>query len=761
MKKLNLTENAVTTLEKRYLLRNSEGEVRETPEELFMRVANAVALADKLYGATDDEVIKLKEEFYELMGSLSFLPNSPTLMNAGTKEGQLSACFVLPVEDSMEGIFDAIKNTALIHKSGGGTGFSFSDLRPKGDIVKSTGGIASGALSFLKVFNAATEAVKQGGKRRGANMGVLNVTHPEIMEFIHCKRDNKELENFNISVALTDDFMEKAEKGLDYDLINPHTGLKAGKLNAKKVLDEITENAHKNGDPGLLFIDRINKENPISNYGKVKTTNPCGEQPLLDYESCNLGSINLTKMLKLQGETYEVDFDKLGRTVDLAVHFLDNVIDVNCYPLEKIDEMTKKSRKIGLGHMGFADVLYMMKVPYNSEKAETLAHEIQKFIDERSKKASMELAKVRGTFPLYKGSLWEKKGMPLRNATTTTIAPTGSISILAGCSSGIEPLFAVAFYKNVMDGTKLIEVNKIFKRELEVRGLYSKELMEKVMEKGIAHVDEIPSDMKLTYVTAHDISPYWHIKIQAAFQKYTDNAVSKTINFTNSATVEEVKEAYLLSYKLGCKGITVYRDGSRDNQVLNLGSVKTPVEKFKTPEGQSEILPRDREEITEGITRKSAIGCGNLYVTANYDEKGLVEVFTNLGRGGGCPAQTEATARLISLCLRSGIKSEKIIAQLKGIRCHSTIAKKANNKSIKVLSCPDAIARTLELALNVSVKASDGTDDEACTLEASVAAKEESKPVVEKTEKCPECGANMTHEGGCRICYNCGYSVCG
>lgn len=768
MEKLNLSENAKITLEKRYLLKDENGKVKETYEELFYRVATAVAEAEKNYGAESSEVDKIRDEFYNLIGSLDFLPNSPTLMNAGTKDGQLSACFVLPVEDSMEGIFDAIKNTALIHKSGGGTGFSFSDLRPKGDIVKSTGGVASGVISFLKVFNAATEAVKQGGKRRGANMGCLSITHPEIEEFIHCKRDNKELENFNISVSITDDFMEKAEKNQEYDLINPHTGKASGKLKAAEVLDKIVLNAYNNGDPGLIFIDRMNRDNPILNYGKYKTTNPCGEQPLLDYESCNLGSINLTHMIKETDGKISVDFEKLKKTIHLAVHFLDNVIDVNKYPLEKIDEMTKKTRKIGLGHMGFADLLYKMGIPYDSEEAYNLALEIQKTMDSESKKASLELAKKRGTFPLYEGSSWQKNNMPLRNATTTTIAPTGSISILASCSSGIEPLFAVAFYKNVMDGTKLIEVNETFKKVLIERGLYSEELMQEVMEKGIAKVNKIPEDIKKIFVTAHDISPYWHIKIQSAFQKYTDNAVSKTINFKNSATIEDIKKAYLLAYKLGLKGITVYRDNSRANQVLNVGGTSSNIseDKFKAKSGENPIMPRDRDEITEGITKKSSIGCGKLYITANYDDKGLVEVFTNLGKGGGCPAQTEATARLISLCLRSNIKPEEIIGQLKGIRCHSTIAKKANNSSIKVLSCPDAIARTLEQALNVSVKTQE--NDEEDVKEAAEDSKEEaisldnpSKESKEAGEKCPECGAKMTHEGGCRLCYSCGYSYCG
>lgn len=1132
-----LTKNAVKVLEKRYLIKDKNGRPVETPEQMFRRVASTIAAADKIYDSSAD-VSATEEKFYKLMSNLEFIPNSPTLMNAGRELGQLSACFVLPVEDSMEGIFDAIKNAAMIHKSGGGTGFSFSRLRSKGSAVATTGGVASGPISFMKVFNSATEAVKQGGTRRGANMGILRVDHPDILEFIQCKKDNKDITNFNISVAITEKFMKAAEKGEDYELINPVNGKPTGRLNAKEVYDLIVDMAWNNGEPGIIFLDRINRDNVVPKLGEIESTNPCitgdswvltqegpaqvkdilgkqvqialngsfyksdekgffrtgikniikvstdrgyelkltkdhlirtaanmsrfsideewkaagelvpgdkiilsnnrgirwegkgsknegyllglligdgtlkkeggvisvwgndeeavslmkaageaivslphrsdfrgfqsaisgraehrmrlsalrdlaleygimpgdkritsevekgshefyqgflremfdtdgtvagtqekglsvrlwqndlnvlkavqrmlgrmgiastiydnrkepdnksmpdgkgglknynvksghelvisqdnihvfyeligfsnskkqnrlkdglsnykralnrerfvasvteivelgeaevfdvqvpgvnafdangiyihncGEQPLLPYESCNLGSINLMSCIKKNRSRKEIDFEKLGSIVDESVHFLDNVIDVNKYPLPMVEEMTKGTRKIGLGVMGFADMLIELGIPYNSEEGVSTAENIMKFINERSKAASMKLAEKRGTFKYYDDSVFKEKNIKIRNATTTTIAPTGTISIIAGVSSGIEPLFALSFVRNVMDNDELPEVNPLFERIARERGFYSTELMKKIAAHGtIQDIKSIPKDIRKVFVTAHDIKPEWHIRIQSAFQKYTDNAVSKTVNFSNSATREDVSNVYMLAYRMGCKGVTIYRDGSRDSQVLNIGSVN---------KANKVLVPRARPEVTTGVTEKVKIGCGNLYITVNSDENGICEVFTNLGRAGGCPSQSEATSRLISIALRAGMDIKEIIEQLRGIRCHSTL----RQNGLKVLSCPDAIGRALERYMNSKVERQDIKTIEELTMEIEekgncigncslcaspchAAAVEEDKTEYvaslnsySNIKNCPECGSTIQHEGGCVICRNCGYSKC-
>ncbi|KXG74838.1 adenosylcobalamin-dependent ribonucleoside-diphosphate reductase [Thermotalea metallivorans] len=1160
---MQISENALKVLERRYLAKNEKGEVIETVEEMFRRVARHVAKADRIYNPNAD-LQTLEDKFYNMMTNLEFLPNSPTLMNAGRELGQLSACFVLPVEDTMEGIFDAIKNAAIIHKSGGGTGFSFSRLRPKGSTVASTGGVASGPVSFMKVFNAATEAVKQGGTRRGANMGILRVDHPDILEFIQCKKDNDEITNFNISVGITEAFMEAVKNGTEYDLVDPHTKKIAGRINGRKVFDMIVDMAWTNGEPGIIFLDRLNRDNPTPAIGEIESTNPClhgdtyistinglekikdvfdkykdgeidiltdnraingkmihhrreyyengvtlrkarvfktgtkktieicldngqkikvtpehkiltvkgwieaeklsvedevfvqsgagnwavsddigeelglflgwftgngwltvdekvvgmffssdekyimermqqiaekfgagegivnegengtwqllfkrkefveliksfgfeakrvhekrvpksiftasektvaayinglfssdgtinyvdenhrdirisssslellqdvqllllnfgifsniydrtkeetsnfiyvtqnggerqydstpcyeliingndicsfkhiifkllherknekleqinsasrkntkytskvkfireseeaevydiseeithsligngiivhncGEQPLLPYESCNLGSINLARMIKDDGGKKYIDYDKLQEVVYLAVHFLDNVIDVNNYPLQAIEEMTKGTRKIGLGVMGFADMLIQLGISYDSEEGVRLAEEIMKFIDQKSKEMSMRLAEERGVFPYYKGSIYEKKGIKLRNATTTTIAPTGTISIIAGTSSGIEPLFAISYFRNVMDNDKLVETHPLFEETIKKEGLYSKTLMEKVAERGgVAHIPEIPEHIRKIFVTAHDVSPVWHIRMQAAFQKYVDNAVSKTVNFRHDATREDVEEVYTLAYALGCKGVTIYRDGSREGQVLNIGPVKEKEEREEavTPAAaKSQITPRPRPEITRGLTEKVRIGCGNLYITANYDDEGICEVITNLGRAGGCPSQSEATSRIVSIALRAGVSVEAIIEQLRGIRCHSTLTQRGKgNKDIKVLSCPDAIGRTLEKVLNMHVKSTEpNVQDMALEIEEETIDRcasncslcsmaemcqseyhQEVSVAMEKRENdCPECGSKVEHEGGCMICRSCGFSKCG
>ncbi|MFS8501603.1 MAG: ribonucleotide reductase N-terminal alpha domain-containing protein [Caldicoprobacter sp.] len=1204
---MNLTENALKVLQKRYLAKDENGNIIETVEDMFRRVARHIAQADKVY-SPDADVEALEEEFYQLMVNLEFMPNSPTLMNAGRPLGQLSACFVLPVPDTMEGIFDAVKHAALIHKSGGGTGFSFSRLRPKGSAVRSTGGVASGPVSFMKVFNAATEAVKQGGTRRGANMGILRVDHPDILEFIDCKKNNSDITNFNISVGITEAFMRAVERGEDYDLIDPRTGKPVGKLNAREVFDKIVENAWHNGEPGIIFLDRLNRDNVLIELGEIESTNPCvtgdtwvlteegpaqvadilgrqvslalngsfypsteqgffktgrkqvvkihtdrgysievtpdhkirvvslvtrdrieedwkpagelkpgdqillsnnrglvwegrgtfeegyllglligdgtlkdeggvisvwgddqeaqsvmdaaqkaaftlphredfkgfkrviderkehrlqmaalrdlaaaygivpgkkritedlertnyefhrgflrglfdadgtvtghqekgvsirlwhsdaeglrivqrmllrlgiastiymerksegikempdgkggmkeysikaghelvitsdnmqvffekvgfsnvkkqellrqrleeykrvlnrerfvatvtevipigekdvfdvqipgvnafdangiyvhncGEQPLLPYESCNLGSINLSRMVEEVDGEYVINYDKLGRVVDLAVHFLDNVIDVNKYPLPQIEEMTKGSRKIGLGVMGFADMLFKLGIPYNSDEAVELARQVMKFIQERSKEMSAHLAEVRGVFPYYDKSTWRHKGLKLRNATTTTIAPTGTISIICGTTSGIEPLFAISFVRNVMDNDQLVEVHPYFKEVAIKRGFYSDELMRKIAAHGsIQGMEEIPEDVRRVFVTAHDVSPEYHVRMQAAFQEYTDNAVSKTVNFPNSATVEDVRKVYWLAYELGCKGVTIYRDGSREGQVLSVKPKEEPkagdkpsedkailtedkskvidkedrkeksgslTEKIysrmkeQTESKQPRITPRPRPDVTMGFTEKVRIGCGNLYITVNYDDQGICEVFTNLGRAGGCPSQSEATSRLISIALRSGMDVDTIIEQLKGIRCHSTL----RQKGLKVLSCPDAIGRVLEkvvkLRLNnhleaddLDIGSSDMVDKHGCLANCSLCSLKDvcnnpyrenggiplsdkdlsanppanasenapgiDDPLKGKGQKCPECGVTMEHDGGCVVCRSCGYSRCG
>ncbi len=561
---LKLSLNAVRVLERRYLLKDEKGNVVETPSGMFQRVAKSVAFADKNYGGDVEETTK---RFYKAMTNLEFIPNSPTLMNAGTDIGQLSACFVLPVEDSIDGIFDALKYMALIHKSGGGTGFSFSRLRPKGDVVKSTGGVASGPVSFMRIFDVATEVIKQGGRRRGANMGILRVDHPDIIEFITAKSKEGVLSNFNISVGVTDEFMEKVERDEEYELVNPRNGEVVKTVRARDIFDLIVANAWRTGDPGLVFLDEINRKNPTPEVGVIEATNPCGEVPLLPYESCNLGSVNLSKMV----HKGEVDWERLAETVRLGVHFLDNVIDVNRYPLPQVEEMTKANRKIGLGVMGFAEMLIKLDIPYDSKDAIEMARKVMLFISEEARAKSVELGEERGSFPNFERSIWAGKYSAMRNATVTSIAPTGTISIIAGTSSGIEPLFAVAFVRNVI-GTRLVEVNPLFEEVARKRGFYSRELMMKIAKAGtLQNVDDIPDDVKRVFVTALDIDPEWHVRMQAAFQEYVDNAVSKTVNLPYSATLEDVRRVFMLAYKLKCKGITVYRYGSKREQVLYLG----------------------------------------------------------------------------------------------------------------------------------------------------------------------------------------------
>jgi len=762
---LKLSENALKVLEKRYLSKDETGRVIETPEGMFRRVAKAIASTDKLYGKTEEELANLEEAFYHIMTELEFMPNSPALINAGKELGQLSACFVIPIEDSMVSIFESVKSCALIHRTGGGTGMSFSRLRPKDSIVKTTGGLASGPVSFMKVFDAATHAVRQGGVRRGANMGILRVDHPDILEFITCKDKHGEISNFNISVAITDDFMKKLEKGEDYDLIAPHTHQPVKQLNTKQVFDLIIKQAHKNGEPGIIFIDWMNESNPTPKLGKYESTNPCGEQILLPYESCDLGSINLARMYKETGVSrYEIDWDKLRTVTHLSVHFLDNLIDVNKFPLPAIEKATKLTRKIGLGVMGWASLLIRLGIPYNSDEAVALAEKVMSFILNEATKKSQELGKAKGLFPAFKGSIYDKKegGLKLRNATLTTIAPTGTISIIAGpCSSGIEPLFAIVYYRNVMDNDKLVEVDPLFEEIARQRGFYSRELMEKIAETtSIQNIEGVPEDVKRIFVMAHDISPEWHVRMQAAFQRFVHNATSKTVNFPYEATVEDVRKSYLLAYKLGCKGITIYRDRSREEQVLNVGRKESKQEQVIQDAGK--IIPRPRPEVITGTTTKVATGCGNLYVTINSDETGApFELFTQMGKAGGCAAsQLEAIGRLVSLAFRSGIEVKSIIEQLRNIRCPSPSWEKGQ----RIFSCADAIARVIEKRLVNGAAAPVSLESPA-----SVAMKHShsDEPVISNFDVhgeivgvCPDCGGALHHEEGCIKCHACGFSKC-
>lgn len=731
---LDLSDNAKTVLARRYLKKDLEGEPTETPAQMFRRVARHIAQAEKSYG-TPKDVKKAENLFYDIMTDLKFLPNSPTLMNAGRQLGQLAACFVLPVEDSMDGIFDSLKNAAAIHKSGGGTGFSFSRLRPKNSMVGTTGGIASGPVSFMKIFNTATEQVKQGGTRRGANMAILRVDHPDIMEFIYCKKKNNELNNFNISVGLTETFMEAVAQKEEYDLINPQTGKVTGRLNAAEVYLSLVTQAWENGDPGIVFLDRLNRDNPTPAIGEIESTNPCGEQPLLPMEACNLGSINLSKFITMKKGKPAIDYKELGATVAAAVRFLDDTIDRSKYPLEAIDHMVKGNRKIGLGVMGFADLLFQLNIPYNSEEALAQAEEVMQFVQDTSHQASADLAEQRGVFENFHKSVFKRrKKARYRNATTTTIAPTGTLSIIADCSSGVEPLFALSFVRTVMDNDRLMEVNPHFEKVARERGFYSEDLMDKIAGEGsLAHIDGIPEDVKRIYVTAHDISPEWHIRMQAAFQKYTDNAVSKTVNLPHDASVEDVRRIYDLAYELDCKGVTIYRDGSKENQVLSFS------DQGQQTDGQARVI--DRPETLEGFTTKMKTGLGQLYVTVTEFNGQPFEVFATIGKSGrSTAAKAEAIGRLTSLAFRAGVTVDKVVDQLTGIGGEHPVFQEGG----LVLSIPDAIGRVLQK------RYLDGKDVKRGHAGGGLLG-----------EECPECGQTISFEEGCMTCHFCGFNKCG
>lgn len=820
---LQLSENAITVLKRRYLIKDDSGDPIEEPEDLLWRVARTIAAADARYGASEGAVEAVAETFYELMATRVWMPNSPTLMNAGRPLGQLSACFVLPVEDALSdgknGIYDTLRNMALVHQSGGGTGFSFSRIRPKNDVVRSTMGVASGPVSFMSLYDSSTEVVKQGGTRRGANMGILRVDHPDIVEFITCKDDTTKITNFNISVAVTDAFMEAVAAGADYDLVHPRSGAVVGRLNAESVFEKIVHGAWKTGEPGVFFIDEANRYNPVPHLGSYEATNPCGEQPLLSYDVCNLGSINVGRFVR----DGEVDWEGLRRAVHLCTHFLDNVIDANKYPLYEINDLAQRIRRIGLGIMGWADFLVRLGVPYNSEEAIDWARTLMRFVDEEAKVESERLASQRGAFPEWGRSIWgpddtcarDEKGnrirpmRRLRNCNLTTVAPTGTISILAGCSSGIEPLFAVAFMRN-QAGVLMPDVNEDFVATAKAEGWYSEELIRQIAETGHSACDEVPENWQRVFVTAHDVAPEWHIKMQAAFQEYTDSAISKTCNFPNDATEDYVRQIYEQAYELKCKGVTVYRDGSRDMQVLSTGSTAKKVQEQKNegtkdPRPASELTElkatvaeleaelartrkqlheveaenlqrrakRSRPELLRGSTRRVETPLGTLYVTITEDDKGQpFEMFMSLGKAGGAlMADVEAIGRLISLALRSGIPMQEIHRQLRGISSDRVTGLGPN----KVLSVPDAIGIAMEKWMQDKqgiqqdlLESASAQQGSAVTVSSTTVSRGsgeimqfEIRGAEQHAGACPDCGSQLEFAEGCVKCHVCGYSECG
>ncbi|HEX9054761.1 MAG TPA: vitamin B12-dependent ribonucleotide reductase [Gemmatimonadales bacterium] len=814
---VTLSPNALTVLEKRYLIKDDAGKPVETPSDLFWRVARTIAEPDRRYGASAGAVEALADAFYGLMADRLFMPNSPTLMNAGRPLGQLSACFVLPVDDAISngrsGIYDTLRAMALVHQSGGGTGFSFSRLRPKNDIVRSTMGVASGPVSFMSLYDASTDVVKQGGTRRGANMGILRVDHPDILEFIACKDDITKITNFNISVAVTDAFMRAVEADGTYDLIHPKTQQVVGQLEAREVWRKIIHGAWRTGEPGVFFIDRANHYNPVPHLGAYEATNPCGEQPLLPYDVCNLGSINLGGFVR----NGQIDWDQLRRAVHLATHFLENVIDANQYPLPEITELAQRIRRIGLGVMGLADLFVRLGVAYDSEEGVALGRKIQQFVDEEAKVESERLATHRGVFPEWERSIWGpdqscargpngERVRPmrrLRNCNVTTVAPTGTISIITNCSSGIEPLFAVAFMRN-QAGALMPDVSEDFVAIAREEGWYSEDLMRRIAEAGHINFPEVPARWQRVFVTANHIKPEWHIRMQAAFQEFNDSAISKTCNFANDATEEYVEEIYRQAYRLGCKGVTVYRDGSREAQVLSTGAT---AKKVKEAVGGAEVVvqreaadlhgelaelraenerlrkivheleaenlqrrqKRSRPELLRGTTRRLETPLGTLYVTITEDERGQpFEIFMSLGKAGGAlMADVEALGRLISLALRSGIPMAEIYRQIRGISSDRTIGLGAN----KVLSVPDAVG----IAIERWMQDKQGVQQE---LLPGLAESGADAPVVQQVTMgaeqmtfggmqqtlsgaCPDCGSQLEFAEGCMKCHVCGFSECG
>jgi ribonucleoside-diphosphate reductase alpha chain len=839
-RRLDLNANALTVLEKRYLVKDDHGKPIEKPEDLFWRVATTIAAPDKAYGASEGAVEALSEEFFRVMAERKWMPNSPTLMNAGRPLGQLSACFVLPVDDALSnrdkssgkegsGIYDTLVAMALVHQSGGGTGFGFSRLRPKNDVVRSTMGVASGPVSFMSLYDASTDVVKQGGTRRGANMGILRVDHPDIMDFITCKNDTSKITNFNISVAVTDKFMDAVKAGKSYDLIHPKTKAVVGQFDAREVFDKIIHGAWMTGEPGVFFIDKANQYNPVPALGEYEATNPCGEQPLLAYDVCNLGSINVGAYV-VNGK---MDWDGLRQTIHLCTHFLDNVIDANKYPLQEITDLANRIRRIGLGIMGFADALVRLGIPYNSKEGVAFGRELMKFVDEESKVESERLAQQRGTFKEWERSIWgpdktcarDAKGnrirpmRKLRNCNLTTVAPTGTISILAGCSSGIEPLFAVAFLRN-QAGSLMPDVNEDFISAAKAGGWYSDGLMKRIAEAGNIHFDEVPAAVQRVYVTAHDVTPEWHIRMQGAFQEYTDSAISKTCNFSESATEADVREIYELAYQLNCKGVTVYRDNSRPMQVLSTGATAKKVEekgadqksdvrsgarpatelerevaelKGQLAEERAEMervrrdlhqaeaenaqrrQKRSRPDLLKGMTRRMDTPLGTAYITITEDDRGQpFEIFISLGKAGApLMADVEAIGRLISLALRSGIPMAEIHRQLRGISSDKAIGLGPN----KVMSVPDGIGIAIEKWMHekhegvqqdlLTPQRQDATVRPISTAPSLHTGAQPQHSDISHTKDpgllgaCPDCGSQLSFEEGCVKCHVCGYSECG
>jgi len=780
-KKVQITSNAQTVLSTRYLKKDKQGKPSETAEELYDRVATAVAAAEKGYGLSDNAVETVRDAFYEMMAVGDFMPNSPTLMNAGRRMAMLSACFVLPVDDSIDGIFTSIKNTALIQKAGGGTGFDFSHLRPAGDLVSSSGGTTSGPLSFIKVFSEATNAIQQGAFRRGANMGIMRIDHPNILEFIDAKQDLTKLTNFNLSITITDEFMNKAKDApkTEHITVNPRNN-KQGKLKKEdgtfwtvgELFNLLVSRAWKSGEPGVVFIDRVNRDNPTPQIGRIESTNPCGEQPLLPYESCNLGSVNLLKFVRSDADGLRTfDFESFTRVVHLATRFLDDVIEINSFPIPEITAMSRGNRKIGLGVMGFASALYALGIPYNSEEGLAMGEKIMKTLNDESHVASQKLAEERGLFPNWKGSTWDQKGIRMRNACTTTVAPTGTISIIANCSGGIEPLFSLIFYRNVLEGKRLIEIDEQFERIAKERGFYKPELMEEIAQKGsLKDIQGIPDDVKRVFVTAHDITPEWHIRMQAAFQKHCDAAISKTINFDHDAAEEDVGKIFIMAHEHGCKGVTVYRDGCRDNQPMSLSGSDSKKHDAFDHSREAAIRPVSVPDVMPALKVKQMTPFGNMHVKIVVDPKTgrERELFAQLGKGGDVAnSDLEAICRVVSLYLRVNGSMSDIIAQLSGIGSNLSVPTKDGH----ITSLGDGLAKAIEKyhrakdiagleALLLGKVDLSSLQRGLKTMDATNGADTANKADTVFKVKCPSCTANLIFEEGCQVCRSCGFSKC-